>query len=139
MLVDLKPDDPGWGAALPVLQELRPHMTSELLSQVLDEGSRQGLRFTALFEHDRCVAVAGWRVVANTSSIRKLYVDDLATAAADRSRGHGASLLAALAQRGRDLGCRLIELDSGVQRHDAHRFYVRERMAIIAHHFSKPC
>jgi GNAT superfamily N-acetyltransferase len=114
-------------------------LTAELLAQVLDEGSPQGLRFTALFEGDRCVAVAGWRVVANSSSIRKLYVDDLATAATDRSQGHGARLLAALTRRGRDLGCRLIELDSGVQRHDAHRFYLGERMAISAHHFSKPC
>lgn len=139
MLVDLEPDDPRWEAALPVLRELRPHLTGELLAQVLDEGGRQGLRFTAVVEHDRCVAVAGWRVVANTSSIRKLYVDDLATAADHRSQGHGAVLLAALNERGRDLGCRLIELDSGVQRHDAHRFYLRERMAISAHHFSKPC
>jgi len=139
MLVDLEPDDPRWAVVLPVLQELRPHLTGELLAQVLDEGGRQGLRFTALFEHHRCVAVAGWRVVANTGSIRKLYVDDLSTAAADRSHGHGASLLAALTQRGRDLGCATIELDSGVERHDAHRFYLRERMVISAHHFRKPC
>lgn len=139
MLVDLEPGDPGWDAALPVLRELRPQLSGESLAQVLHEGRRQGLRFTALFDHGRCVAVAGWRVVANTSSIRKLYVDDLATAAADRSQGHGASLLAALARRGRELGCRLIELDSGVPRHDAHRFYFREGMTITAHHFSKPC
>ena len=31
----------------------------------------------------------------------------------------------------------LIDLDSGVQRHDAHRFYLRERMAITSHHFAK--
>ncbi|MFC4556496.1 GNAT family N-acetyltransferase [Georgenia faecalis] len=71
------------------------------------------------FEGDRRVAVAGWRVIASTSAIRKLYVDDLATAAAERSRGHGAALLAALAERGRELGCDAVELDSGVQRHAA--------------------
>jgi GNAT superfamily N-acetyltransferase len=134
---DLERGDPQWATALPVLRELRPHLTDELLDHVLRDGAPQGLRFTALFEDARCVAVAGWRVVVNTSAIRKLYIDDLATDEAARSRGHGAALLEALAARGRELGCRSIELDSGVQRHDAHRFYLRERMDITAHHFAR--
>lgn len=137
MLVDLEPNDPRWESALPVLQELRPHLTVQLLEQVLQEGGSQGLRFTALFERDRCVAIAGWRVVANTSAIRKLYVDDMSTAAGERSSGHGAALLNALMDRGRELGCHQIDLDSGVQRHAAHRFYLRERMDIRSHHFSR--
>jgi hypothetical protein len=50
MLIDLEPGDPRWEDALPVLQELRPHLTSRLLDQVLEEGGAQGLRFTALIE-----------------------------------------------------------------------------------------
>nr|WP_254072176.1 GNAT family N-acetyltransferase [Rathayibacter sp. VKM Ac-2857] len=133
----MEPGDSRWAAALPVLRELRPHLTEELLEQVQREGAPQGLRFSALFEDGDCVAVAGWRVVVNTSAIRKLFVDDLSTAAGGRSRGHGAALLAALTERGRELGCTSIELDSGVQRHAAHRFYLRERMDITAHHFSR--
>ncbi|MDF9278864.1 GNAT family N-acetyltransferase [Arthrobacter sp. EH-1B-1] len=112
-------------------------MTPALLHQVIEEGRQQGLRFTALFEEERCVAIAGWRIVVNTSAIRKLYVDDLSTAAAERSRGHGATLLNALSERGRESGCHSIDLDSGVQRYAAHRFYLRERMNISAHHFSR--
>lgn len=138
MIVDLDgPEDPRWDVALPVLRELRPHLTREMLEQVLEEGRAQGLRFTALFKDEICVAVAGWRVIANTSAIRKLYVDDLSTTSTEQSHGHGATLLNALMERGRDLGCRSIELDSGVQRHAAHRFYLRERMDINAHHFHK--
>lgn len=137
VLVDLEPGDPRWESALPVLQELRPHLTEQLLDQVLREGERQGLRFTAIFEEGHCLAVAGWRVIANTSSIRKLYIDDLSTAATERSRGHGSALLGALIERGRALGCHVVDLDSGVQRHAAHRFYLRERMDIVGHHFSR--
>lgn len=137
VLIELETNDPRWAVVLPVLRELRPHLTDELLELVLREGAPQGLHFTALFQNDRCVAVAGWRVVVTTSAIRKLYIDDLSTAAAERSRGHGATLLAALAERGRELGCMAIELDSGVQRFDAHRFYLRERMDITAHHFAR--
>lgn len=136
-LIDLAAGDPRWEQALPVLQELRPHLTEEQLAQVLQEGTPQGLRFTALFAGDRCVAVAGWRIIANTSAIRKLHVDDLSTAASERSRGHGRVLLDALRERAVEAGCRSLDLDSGVQRFDAHRFYLRERMDIVAHHFSR--
>lgn len=135
-LVDLEAGDPRWETALPVLQELRPHLTQDLLEQVLHEGASQGLRFTAVLAGGQCMAVAGWRIIANTSAIRKLYVDDLSTAAVARSRGYGRMLLSALRERAVAAGCRSLELDSGVQRFDAHRFYLRERMDITAHHFA---
>ena len=137
-LVDLPLGSPAWPAALPVLQELRPHLTAESLRQVLEEGAPQGLRFLGAFDGTRCQGVAGWRLVASTSTLRKLYVDDLVTTADGRSRGVGAVLLAELRARGRAAGCSVLDLDSGVQRHAAHRFYLRERMDITAHHFSAP-
>ncbi len=136
-LIDLAAGDARWAQALPVLQELRPHLTADLLARVLDEGAPQGLRFTAVFAGDRCVAVAGWRIIANTSATRKMYVDDLSTAESERSRGYGRMLLDALRERAVEAGCRFLDLDSGVQRFDAHRFYLRERMDIVAHHFSR--
>jgi len=135
---DLNQNDPRWAYALPVLQELRPHLTEELLHQVLTEGKPQGLRFTALYADDQCVAVAGWRVVSNTHAIRKLYVDDLSTTSTARSHGYGHHLLQHLTERGLELGCRVLDLDSGVQRFDAHRFYLRARMHIASHHFVLP-
>lgn len=135
---DLPVDDPGWASALPVLQELRPHLTDDLRRQVLRESEAQALRFLGAFDGDACLGVIGWRVVVNTSAIRKASVDDLVTTDSARSRGVGKALLDAVATRAREAGCRLLDLDSGVQRHDAHRFYLRERMHIRSHHFSKP-
>ncbi|MFI1313906.1 GNAT family N-acetyltransferase [Streptomyces albidoflavus] len=138
-IIDLPPDDPRLTAdALPVLAELRPHLTARLLEEVYAAGHPQGLRFSALYDTEgRCVAVAGWRVIANTSAIRKLYVDDLVTAEAARSTGAGRELVAYLEDRARELDCRVLDLDSGTQRTDAHRFYLRERFSISAFHFGK--
>lgn len=137
--VDLDPnlEDLRWVAALEVLRELRAHLTRDSLREVLLEGAPQGLRFTAVFEESRCLAVAGWRIMANTSTLRKLYVDDLSTTSAARSSGVGAALLGELRDRARLAGCRVLDLDSGVQRHAAHRFYLRERMDIVSHHFAQ--
>ena len=136
-LVDLGAQHPGWEQALPVLRELRPHLTAPGLQQVLQEGAPQGLRFLGAFDdHGHCLAVAGWRIIANTSAGRKLYVDDLVTSSASRSTGVGARLLAELRGRAERAGCTALDLDSGVQRSAAHRFYLRERMAITAFHFA---
>ncbi len=137
-LVDLEPGDPRLAAeVLPVLVELRPHLDEESFAALYAEGHPQGYRFTAAYAGDRCVGVAGWRVIATAHAMRKLYVDDLVTTADERSAGVGRALLAELEAKARAAGCLVLDLDSGVQRFDAHRFYLRERMVIASHHFTK--
>jgi GNAT superfamily N-acetyltransferase len=137
-IVDLEPGDPRLASeVLPVLQELRPHLDAETFAAVYAEGHPQGYRFTAAYAGGRCVGVAGWRIIATVHVHRKLYVDDLVTSAADRSGGVGNALLAWLEEKARAAGCTILDLDSGVHRHDAHRFYFRERMYISSHHFVK--
>jgi GNAT superfamily N-acetyltransferase len=137
-LVDLDPGDGRLDEALGVLLELRPHLTAASFAAVYAEGHPQGLRFTAAYDGDRCVAVAGWRIVATTANLRKLYVDDLVTTVAARSTGVGRTLLGALADRAEAAGCTALDLDSGVQRADAHRFYMRQGLAISSFHFARP-
>jgi GNAT superfamily N-acetyltransferase len=120
-----------------VLVELRTDLTAAIFAAVYDEGHAQGLRYLAAYDNDRCVGVAGWRVVATTAGTRKLYVDDLVTAGAERGRGVGAVLLAELERRARAAGCQVLDLDSGVQRTDAHRFFLRERFEITGFHFAR--
>jgi GNAT superfamily N-acetyltransferase len=137
-LVDLEPGDPRLLTdMLPVLRELRPHLDEASFTAVYAEGHPQGLRFLAAYDGDRCVGVAGWRVLALAFAIRKLYVDDLVTTSEGRSRGVGHALLTELEARARAAGCTVLDLDSGVHRHDAHRFYFREGMHISSHHFTK--
>ena len=138
-LVDVEPGDPRLSAEiLPVLQQLRPHLTAESLAAVYAEGHATGLRFLAAYDDDGCVGVAGWRLWAKTAVRRELYVDDLVTREDRRSRGVGAALLAELEARARAAGCAVLALDSGVHRADAHRFYFREGFAITSFRFAKP-
>lgn len=137
-LRDVEPGDPRLAEVHAVLVQLRPHLDLAGLRAVYAEGHPQGLRFLAAYDDGHCVGIAGWRLMATTHAVRKLYVDDLVTDSAARSRGVGAALLQELERRARAAGATVLELDSGVQRHDAHRFYLRERMAIASHHFAKP-
>ncbi len=136
-IVDLPSDDPRLPQAWAVLRELRGHRDDEAMDEVYAASHDHGYRITAVFADDVCVAVAGWRIGTNMAIGRNLYVEDLVTSAARRSGGHGAALLTHLESVARDAGCDALHLDSGVQRHDAHRFYFREGMHISSHHFLK--
>jgi GNAT superfamily N-acetyltransferase len=138
-LADIGPDDPRLAAdILPVLRELRPHLTPESFNAIYAEGHPQGLRFTGAYVEGTCVGVVGWRIVATTFCGRKLTIDDVVVGHNARSQGIGRALLAELQQRARAAGCHMLDLDSATQRADAHHFYIRERMSIGAFHFIMP-
>ena len=137
-LADLPPGDLRWDSAFPVLRQLRPHLDRDTFDLLHRAGADQGLVFTGAFDTaGACLGLAGWRVMDTTSVLRKLYVDDLVVDAGTRSRGLGAVLLGHLEQRGRAAGCHVLELDSGHQRRDAHRFYRREGYVDVSAHFAK--
>ena len=118
-----------------VMHQLRPHLVeADFVPRVR---RMQGERFhLAYLETDGAVrAVAGYRYNEKLFSGKNLYVDDLVSDSTQRSRGHGRTLLAWLAVEARRHGCVQLELDSGVQRAEAHRFYFRERLRISAYHF----
>jgi len=125
--------------AYEAMLELRPGIGSrEGFAERVDEVQRpEGYRLAASFDPDtgEAAAVAGFRLGHNLHRGRYIYVDDLVTRSDFRSRGHGAALMAWLIAESERLGCDQLHLDSGVQRFDAHRFYLTHRMRITAHHF----
>lgn len=135
MTIALAASDADIHRCFAVMVQLRPHLVAaEFVAQVR-RMQADGYRL-AFLEADGAVrAVAGYRTYEKLFSGKNLYVDDLVTDTTQRSRGHGASLLRWLADEARRLGCVQLELDSGVQRFEAHRFYFRERMHISSYHF----
>lgn len=119
-----------------VMRELRPHLrhAEEFTTRVTRQRAA-GYHLVALEEAGVICSVAGYRFGERLSSGPYLYVDDLVTAAAERSRGHGGYLFGWLVDRAREAGCQELLLDSGVQRFDAHRFYLSKRMEIRCHNF----
>jgi GNAT superfamily N-acetyltransferase len=118
-----------------VMHQLRPHLIEGDFVARVRRMQQEGFHL-ALLEHEGAIrAVAGYRYQEKLFSGKNLYVDDLVTDHAQRSRGHGRALLAWLCEQARAHGCVQLELDSGVQRFDAHRFYFRERLHVSAYHF----
>ena len=121
-----------------VLRELRTALgEAEIVAQIaLQRG--EGYRLAMLRADGEVATVAGFRVRHLLATGKTMYVDDLVTAAAARSRGYGATMLRWLMDLARSEGCTTFSLDSGTQRRDAHAFYLRERMRITSFHFAMP-
>lgn len=122
-------------ACYPVVRELRPHIAEGQFVSRVRRQEKAGYRLAYVQAVNGVVAVAGFRLGENLAWGRFLYVDDLVTLAAHRSKGYGAQLLSWLKEQAAKDGCEQMHLDSGVQRKEAHRFYEREGMAMASFHF----
>lgn len=121
----------------PVLQQLRPHLTADALLAAARRMEPHGYCLVYIEDERQTVrAVAGYRITEMLRTGPLLVVDDLVTDSGTRSHGYGKALFEWLLAEARRLGCTVLELDSGVQRHSAHRFYFRQRMHILGYHFS---
>lgn len=121
-----------------VMRELRPKFerARDFVAQVRRQ-QKQGYQIAFVEDDGKVRAVAGYRYLESLFSGKFLYVDDLVTGEKDRSRGFGGDLLDWLFDEAAAHGCGRLELDSGVQRADAHGFYFSKRMAITSFHFGR--
>ena len=121
----------------PVMRQLRTHFDDA--QKFVDQVERQrsdGYRMAFLEDGSDVRAVAGYRMTESLFAGKFCYVDDLVTDASRRSLGYGGALFDWLVGQAGAAGCEKLELDSGVQRFGAHRFYLTKRMTISSHHFS---
>ena len=118
-----------------VMVQLRSHLTEDEFVPRVRELQRNGYELAYLEDAGEVRAVAGFRMGDMLARGRHLYIDDLVTDEASRSHSYGAALLKWLLDLARARGCRQVDLDSGVQRHRAHRFYFREGMHVTSYHF----
>lgn len=125
-------------ACYPVMVLLRPHLADadELVARVGRQRAA-GYRLLAAWRGGAPVALAGYRFEENLIHGRFVYVDDLVTAEAERGGGLGARLLDAVAEIGREAGCRRLVLDTALDNVLAHRFYYRQGLLARALRFSR--
>jgi GNAT superfamily N-acetyltransferase len=122
----------------PVMSQLRPLVVAGEFVGRVQAQQAEGYQLAYLELDGGIVSVAGFRVQNMLSSGKTLYVDDLVTDSAVRSRGHGETMLQWLIALAREAGCDSFSLDSGTQRQEAHAFYLRQRMRITSFHFHLP-
>jgi GNAT superfamily N-acetyltransferase len=121
----------------PVILQLRPHLPSEeSYCEQVQRQAQQGYQLIFLQTQNQVTAVAGYRFLECLAWGKILYIDDLVTDDAARNHGCGSLLLSWIIDAARKAQCNQVHLDSGPQRHEAHRLYLNHGFQIRAYHFA---
>jgi len=120
-----------------IMHQLRPHLTSEqAFVEQVQRQIQEGYHLAYIQEGGQVKALAGFRFLEFLAWGKVIYIDDLITDSATRRNGQGGKLLKWVIEQGRKAKCDQVHLDSGPQRHDAHRLYLNHGFKIIGHHFA---
>ena len=121
----------------PVMSELRTHIAREdFLPRVRRQMEDFDYRLAYLKDEGEVKAVAGIRISEWLHGGKYVEIDDLVSKSGERSKGYGGKLFDWVVDFARAENCDHVRLLSGVQRFDAHRFYLAKRMNIEAHYFT---
>ena len=137
MPIEFARSDADIANCFPVVVQLRPHLSKAEFVKQVKRQQENGYCLVYL-EEGGVKAIAGFRILEMLFHGRFLYVDDLVADDAERSKGYGGALLDWLVNYARSQNCVSLQLDSGVHRARAHRFYFRHGMVITSFHFSLP-
>jgi GNAT superfamily N-acetyltransferase len=125
----------------PIMSQLRQQLTIEEFSAGVTrfhENHGYQLAFAYESEMNRTpMAVAGFNIGECFWSGKNLYVFDLVTSEAARGKGYGGALMDWLIAHALANNCKMIHLDSGTFRKEAHRFYIKNGFDITDFHFSR--
>jgi GNAT superfamily N-acetyltransferase len=117
--------------------ELRPHLQSE--DEFVERWRKQaeeGYQIIYAKEGDKVVAAAGYRFLNTLAWGHILYIDDLVALQTSHRMGLGTLLLQHLQNEARERCCDAVHLDTGYQRHLAHRSYLRNGFHMDCHHMA---
>lgn len=119
-----------------VHRQLRPHLKADYVTR-MREVFASGADMAVCVRDEKVCGITVFRIIEKTYTGRELYCDDLVTDESLRSSGVGRALIGYMEAVAAERGCDALALDSGTQRHQAHKFYFREGLIVPAFHFSK--
>jgi len=125
-------------ACLPILLQLRPHLTiKKIKSQIKAQQKNYGYQIFFQEVDKKVKAVIGFRITHFMAWGKVMYIDDLITDSESKQNGYGGALLDWAIEKAKSEKRDQLHLDSGYQRNDAHRLYLNKKMLIGCHHFYK--
>jgi len=108
--------------AFPVVNQLRTKLTLNEFLETIEEMSKNGYKIACLFEDGKIVTYAGFARILTLYGDH-IWVYDLVTDEAKRSKGYGKLLLSYIEEIAKSNSLKCVALSSRIERQDAHRFY----------------
>lgn len=109
------------------MQQLRTHLDEEQYINLVKEAKEvDNYLMYALFDNEEIVAVCGFKPMITLYYGRFVWVCDLVTDSAIRSKGHGKQLLDFIHEWAEKNNYESVALSSGLARKEAHKFYEKK-------------
>lgn len=119
-----------------VMHQIREDLSENDFLYRISQQIKNGYKVAYVIDKQQVICVAGFTIGEKLSWGKHLYIDDFVTDKSVRSTDAGKALLDFIKIYAKQQDCKSIHLDSSVQRHDAHKFYLSQDMQIDSHHFS---
>ncbi|HMT29947.1 MAG TPA: GNAT family N-acetyltransferase [Bacteroidia bacterium] len=118
------------------LLDLRPHINEDEFPDIIRRMIKDGYCLIYVEDNNEAASVAGFFTGYKLHRGNYLYIDDLNTLPTFRKMGYAEILMKWIVNYAKQNNVDQIHLDSGVQRFDAHRFYLKQGFDITSHHFA---
>jgi len=122
---------------VPLIQELRPHLSSEEINILLPKLFSEGYKIAFIANNNEAYAFIGFRIHTFLFSGKTLYIDDLVTLSSQQKNGFATVLFNWIKVYAKEQQCDHLSLDSGFQRRDAYRFYLNQGLFVESMHFGR--
>lgn len=121
----------------PAMKLLRPHLEETAFLPLVKSMLAEGYELAFIEENGTAASAVGFRYQQKLFDGKQIYVDDLTTLAEHRGKGYAGKLLDYVFELAKARGYTCVTLDSGPQRHDAHRLYLNKGFNISSLHFTR--
>ncbi len=122
----------------PIMKELRPHLNLEDYISIYEEAhQKDGYEILALEQDKNVLAVMGYRYLTDFVRGKHLYIDDLVSSEAFRSKGLGAELLKIAEDIAKKNQCKSLRLCTGLENARGIQFYERNGWTQRAYAYTK--
>ncbi|HUH29551.1 GNAT family N-acetyltransferase [Gelidibacter sp.] len=123
---------------IPLMLKLNNHKISEaVLKQRFAEMVTQNYECAALYDRDKLIGIAGMWFCTRHYSGRSVELDHVIIDDAYRKKGLGKQFMKTIYDYALQKGFQSVELNTYVQNHLSHKFYMNEGFEILGYHFLK--
>lgn len=123
---------------IPLLNELNPNISPEILRARLSEMIDQGYQCVGVFREDnKLIGICGLWIVTKYYVGKHIEPDNMIFLPEYRNKGLGNRLMAWIYAFGKAQGCIASELNCYLANTNAHKFWKKEGYNAIAYHYQK--
>lgn len=119
-----------------MMHQIREDLTERDFLSAISEQLKNGYKIVYVIQDEEIICIAGFTIGDKLSWGKHLLIEDFVTNKSIKSIEAAEALLNFIKIYAKQQKCNSIHLDSSIQKEEAHKFYLSQKMKIDSYHFS---